>query len=110
MRMSSKAVLALFSLTSITLAACSPGEPILGPDGTVPGTNTGGTGGTGTGGTGTGGTGTGGDRVPGGTGSGGWLDGRHHVHRRVAGWQHQRRPDRDGAGLPGLGAEGAAER
>ncbi len=47
MRMSSKAVLTLFALTSITLAACSAPESIMGPVGT----NTGGTGGTG--GTGT---------------------------------------------------------
>ena len=72
MRSTSKALLTLVSLTSIGLAACSPGESLVAPDGTIPGIGgTGGTGGTGgSGGTGgTGGTGTTGGT--GGTGGGG---------------------------------------
>ena len=61
MRATSKTLLTLLSL-SITLAACSSGDSIVNPDGTVPGvgTNTDGTGTGGTGGTGTGGSNTGG--------------------------------------------------
>ena len=75
MRMSSKAVLTLFSLASITLSACSSPESLMGPGTNTDGTGTGGTGtgGTGTGGTGTGGTGTGGTET-GGTGGTGTSD------------------------------------
>jgi hypothetical protein len=69
MRTTSKVLLSLAYLSTLTLAACSSPDALTGTDGTVPGTTTN-PGGTTTGGTGTGGTDSGGTTT-GGTGTGG---------------------------------------